>query len=245
MVLGMLVVVSTLLNGCASLGTYNPATNQNEFIVIPTFQEINMGLQMHAQLQKEYTFSNDPVKLQRMKSVALKIAQVSDRQDYKYQFFLIDQDEMNAFTTPGGNIYFFTGLLDSLTSDDQIAFVLAHEVGHCAAKHTIKKYQASMGANIIGSLVIGQLAPEAQNIAKLSTGAALSLAFSAYSRQDEFQADQLGVKYMTLAGYNKKGAVEALQVLEKASKGDMTPLMLKSHPHLKDRIAAVKSETKS
>lgn len=227
------------LSGCASLGTYNAATQRSEFIIVPTSQEVAMGQQSHDKLKKEYTFSNDAKYINRLNKIAQKVSLVSDRQDYQYQFFAVDKDELNAFTTPGGFVYVFTGLMDKM-NDDQLAFVIAHEVGHCAAKHTIKKYQAALGYNLLGSLIIGQLGVETQQLAQLSTGAIMNLAFSAYSRQDEYEADRLGVKYMKLAGFNTNGASESLDVLLQASKGPKVPVILMSHPHLEDRIKSVK-----
>ena len=73
--------------------------------------------------------------------------------------------DINAFTTPGGNVYFFVGLLNKLTTDDQIAAVLAHEIGHCAARHTIKKYQAQLGYNLIGSIIFSQMRDAVREVA--------------------------------------------------------------------------------
>lgn len=232
------------LAGCSSLGTYNTATQKRELIFISTAEEAAMGKQIHSKLLSQYKFSQDENSLARVKRVGTKLVQVSDRQDYSYQFYVIEKDELNAFTTPGGNIYIFTGLLNNLKSDDQLASVLAHEIGHCSAKHTIKKYQAALGYNFIGTLVLNQLGAQSRQIVNLSSGVLMNLVFSAYGRNDEFQADKLGLKYMYLTGYDLKGMAEVFEFLDKESKGDSVPLLLKSHPHLKDRVAAVNQEIK-
>ena len=225
------------LTGCA---TYNAATGRNEFIFISTSEEVEMGKSAHQQLAKEYVFSNDAGKIARLNRIGRRIVQVSDRQDYQYRFFLIKKEDFNAFTTPGGNIYFFEGLFDKL-NDDEVAFVLAHEVGHCAAKHVVKKYQAALGYQMIGSVVLNRIgSPGAQRIAAMSSGALMKLVFSAYGREDEFQADQLGVKYMYLASYDVRGAIDALEVLKQGSDGGSVPLILRTHPYLDDRIDQVR-----
>ncbi len=230
--------------GCASLGSYNAATGQREFIMVPTDQEVTTGEDIHRKLLTEFKLSQDPDKVARIKRIGAKVSQVSDRQDYQYHFFLIEKNEINAFTTPGGNVYFFTGLLDKLHSDDQVAAVLAHEVGHCAARHTVKKFQAALSYNLIGSVLFNSMKVdgEIKHIAALGTDVVMNLVFSAYSRQDELQADRLGIKYMDLAGYHVNAMVETFEILKKESKGPQPPLLLRTHPYIDDRIEAAKKE---
>lgn len=231
------------LIGCA---TYNPATGRNELIFISTASEVSMGQDIHSELSREFKFSTDEGKNIRLRKIGRKLAQVSDRQDYEYSFYLIEKKEFNAFTIPGGKIYMFSGLFDALKSDDEIAAVLAHEIGHCSARHTIKKFQAAMGYNIIGSILLSRVDPQGQmrEILSQGSGAVMSLIFSAYGRQDEYESDRLGIKYMHLAGYKKEAMVATFEALEKESKGDAVPLILRSHPFIKDRIVKVKEEIK-
>ena len=181
-----------------------------------------------------------------MRKIGRKLSQVSDRQDYEYSFYLIDKKEFNAFTIPGGKVYMFSGLFDALNSDDEIAAVLAHEIGHCSARHTIKKFQAAMGYNIVGTILLSQVDPQNQmkEILSQGSGTVMNLIFSAYGRQDEYEADRLGIKYMHLAGYKKEAMIATFETLQKGSKGDSVPLILRSHPFIKDRIEQVKEEIK-
>lgn len=203
-----------------------------------------MGEQLHQKLKTEFKFSEDRQLVTRIKRIGDRIAQVSDRQDYQYHFFVIAKDELNAFTIPGGKVYIFTGLIDKLKTDDAIASVLAHEVGHCAARHTIKKFQAGLTYNMIGTIVFDGLLGQhrARQIAALSTNVVMSLVFSAYSRQDELEADRLGVKYMDLAGYRLDGIIDTFEVLKEGSKGANVPVILRSHPLPETRIVAAKKE---
>ncbi len=237
--MGMIVIGSS---GCASLGTFNPATGRNELLLISTYQEVALGQEVHQTLSEQYQLSTDSAKNARLQRLGQQMASVSDRQDYQYTFFLVDEDQLNAFTTPGGRIYVFTGLMDRLT-DEQLASVLAHEIGHCAAKHTAKKYQSALGYNLIGSLVLGQIASDsARQLASISSGAIMQLVSSSYSRRDEYEADRLAVKYMQRAGYDPKAVIGAFEVLKANSGGSQIPLILRSHPYLDDRITAVKQQ---
>lgn len=239
-----LVFLMVASSGCASLGSYNPATGRRELIFVPTSSEVKMGQQMHGRIVNEYHLATQEPLIKRVDRIGTRIAQVSDRQDYEYRFFVLNKDELNAFTTPGGFVYIFTGLLHRLPGDDAVAAVLAHEIGHCAARHTIKKYQASLGYSFIGNLVLNTVAADAsvKKVATLGTDSLMNLVMSAYSRQDELEADRLAVKYMDLAGFKPEGMVETLEILAKEEKGGGTPLFLRTHPYLKDRIAAVKTE---
>ena len=240
------IICVLFLSGCAAL-TYNPATGRREFIMISTPEEVSLGQAVHQDIVKRYKLSSDKEKIDRINRVGQKLVQVSDRQDFQYHFFLIEENDLNAFTVPGGNIYFYTGLYDKLRTDDQIAAVLAHEIGHCAARHTVKKFQAAMGYDLIGRIVFNEakLGSQAQQIAALGTGTVMNLIFSAYGRQDEYEADRLGVKYMYLAKFDLNGMIETFNVLEKESKGPKIPLILRTHPFVSDRIIAVKKEIQS
>ena len=207
-----------LFTGCASWGTYNPATGRSELILISTPEEIILGNDIHKQLERQYKFSTDTKQVEKIERIGQKVARVSDRQDYGYQFFVVEQDELNAFTVPGGRIYVFSGLIDKLKTEDQIASVFAHEIGHCAARHTIKKFQASMGYSLISSIVLGQVGgSQAQELASMSSNMIMNIVFSAYGRQDEYEADRLGIRYLSLSGYSPSASIESLEILARES----------------------------
>ncbi len=235
------ILMIFILEGCT---TYNPATGRKEFIIIPTSEEVGMGRDIHQKILSQYPLSFHKDLAERIKKIGQRLAQVSDRQDYQYHFYLIEKKELNAFTIPGGHIYIFTGLVEKLHSDSEIAGVLAHEIGHCAARHTIKKFQAAVGYQLIGGLILSQLGQKEQihRIANLSSDAAMQLIFSAYGRKDEFEADRLGLKYLDLAGFELEGMIKTLEVLEQETKDKGPPLILRTHPFLSDRITEVKKE---
>ena len=230
--------------GCASMGSYNAATGHNEFILVSTPEEVAMGQSIQADLAKQYKIldENDS-RVRNLERIGKRLSLISDRQDLAYHFYVINKDDLNAFTIPGGSIYFFTGLLDKLKTDDQIAGVLAHEIGHCAAKHTIKKFQAAMSYDFISRLIFSRFDDGlTKSVASLGTSTVMSLIFSSYSRHDELEADRLAVKYTYLAGFDVEGVIQSFEILEKESKGPQVPVILSSHPYLTDRIEAAKKE---
>ncbi|MDP8265748.1 MAG: M48 family metalloprotease [Candidatus Aceula meridiana] len=230
--------------GCATLGTYNSATERNEIVFLSTSSEVSIGNDLQEKISSEYPLSKDIQKIQRLEGIGRRLAAVSDRQDYEYKFYLVEKDELNAFTIPGGRIYFLTGLFDKLETDDAIAAVVAHEIGHCAARHIAKKFQASLGYSVVSAIAF-QFIPMnngARQIASLSAGAAMTLVFTAFSRKDEYQADALSIKYMYLAGYSLDGIINAFELLERESKGPKVPLWLRTHPYIEDRIKVIKKE---
>ena len=235
-------LVAFLFSGCAGLGAYNPATGKNEVIFLSTKEEIALGRQSHTEFMEEIALSKDSVLWEQINRIGPRLAQVSDRQDYSYQFYLVEGDDLNAFTTPGGNIYVYTGLMRALKTDDRIAGVIAHEIGHCAAKHVAKKFQKALGYNLIYSIALTAAGDGNRQLVESGSGALMKLAFSAYSRKDEYEADRLGVKYTTLAGFNPHGLIEGFQILQSQEQGPQTLTILRTHPQTKDRITALKNE---
>jgi predicted Zn-dependent protease len=224
--------------------TYNAATGRNEFIVLTTPVEVMLGQAIDAQLRTSLSIEDNAAAQARLERIGRRVAQVSERQDYAYHFSLVKDDALNAFTTPGGNIYFNTGLFNKLSSDDEIAGVLAHEIGHCSARHVAKKYQAALGVDLLSGAVLGRVDNElTRRVAAMGVTALTTVALAAYSRQDEFEADRIGVKYMVLAGYNPHGMVNTFEVLAAADSGrEEGWAVLRSHPRIQDRILAVEKE---
>jgi predicted Zn-dependent protease len=234
-------VLGLFFFGCATV--YNPATGKKEFIAISTQEEIAMGKDFHSRLTKEYTLSKDLQKAVRLNKVGLRLAAVSDRKDYEYNFYLVEKDEVNAFTTPGGNIYMFTGLMDKLDSDDALAGVLAHEIGHCAAKHTVKKFQAVLGYNLLAMIALTQIGDDdTRKTTAIGTGVLMTAVFAAYSRGDEYEADHLAIRYMGRAGYDPEALLDVFAVLKEESQKGVSLPIFRTHPHIDERIAKVREE---
>jgi predicted Zn-dependent protease len=166
---------------------------------------------------------------------------VCDRKDIDYNFKVLDDEEVNAFSLPGGFVYVNKGLVDRVANDDELAGVLGHEIGHIVARHSIKKLQAVQGYSLLRALI---------GVASKSAGVgnAADIAFSelmvGYSREDELLADQLGVRYLKLAGYDPNAMITFLEKLQEVNRRKpLTPMnYFKTHPYVPDRIRVVKQE---
>jgi MAF protein len=231
--------LTLFLSGCAS--EYNVVTGKEETFYIDTDKEVQMGQSIAREVAKEYKSAPDPLMQKRVEDIGKKIAAVSDRKEIDYHFGTIDDDEVNAVSLPGGWVYVNKGLIEKVDNDDQLAAVLAHEVGHIVARHSIKKLQAMQTYSIFRILV--GVTPGVSD-----AGNAADLAFTelllGYGREDELLADQLGARYARLAGYNPRGMIEFLKKLQEINR--RKPLQPKSyfktHPYVPDRIRVVKEE---
>ena len=239
--LGLLAAAGILfiLTGCST--EYNLVTKQEEKYYYSTDQEVKMGKSIDRQVTKEYKFSGDPLQLKRVQDIGAKIAAVSDRKEIDYHFQVLDDDTVNAVSLPGGYVYVNTGLLDKISNDDELACILAHEVGHIVARHSIKKLQALQSYSLLRLLVA--VSPVSGDV-----GNAADTAFTqfllGYGREDELLADQLGARYARLAGYDPRGMITFLNKLQDINRR-MPPTersYYKTHPYVPDRIRVVKQE---
>ncbi len=219
---------------------YNLATGQEETLIYDTEKEERVGYAVATQVEKDYKLVDDPALNARLNDILSRIAEVCDRKELVYTIRTIDEKELNAVSLPGGYIYMFKGLTDALKTDDELAAVVAHEVGHITARHSMKRVQASTGMTILQIVTIVGNQPEAA----MGVSAMYATLFTAYSRQDEFQADKLSVRYLQRAGYDPNAIVKVLTLLEEESrkKGPGRLAYFRTHPYIQERIGVVKRE---
>jgi predicted Zn-dependent protease len=176
-----------------------------------------------------------------LQDIGYRVSTFSDRQDLIYYFRIVDDPDFNAFAIPGGFIYVNSGLIDNAT-DDELAGVLGHEIGHLAARHSVKRLQVNLGYQIVMGIAMGVSGQEAIGRA---TDIVFNVASLGYSRRDEFLADKLAVKYARNAGFNPYGMITFFEKLrqEAKNKGEGFRLVfLSSHPPLEERIKNVEKE---
>jgi len=233
------IFLFVVLTGCSH--EYNIVTGKQEAFYYSTDKEVQMGQSISKQLEKEYKEAGDPLMQKRVEDIGEKIAAVSDRKDIDYYFTVLDDDEINAFALPGGYVYVNRGLVEKVDNDDELAAVLAHEVGHIVARHSIKKLQALQTYSILRMLVAA--APQSGEVGAASDAAFTEILLG-YSREDELLADQLGARYTKLAGYNPNAMITFLKKLQDINK--RRPLQprsyFKTHPYVPDRVRVVKQE---
>ena len=230
------LIVSIFLSGCATL--YNPATGKNEFIFINSDTEVAIGNSAAAQITKKHQILRDRILLDRIERIGRRIVKASDRKDIKYSFYVLADKELNAMTLPGGLIYINRGLMDIL-NDDELAYVIAHEVGHTAARHIAKKIQANMAYQLILTVAFAGSGLEGNNTQNIATGVdtIYNLIGLSYSRKDEYEADRLAVKYAFKAKFDPYASLKALEKIKEAEGPDWKIMKyFRTHPYVQDRI---------
>lgn len=223
--------------GCAT----NPVTGKSEFSVISEKDEITLGAQAYngaiAEFGGEY---NDPVLAAYVNDVGQGLAKVSHRPNLPYEFTVVGSSIMNAFALPGGKIVITTGLLAKFENEAEIAGVLGHEIGHVTARHAARMISRAYLFQIpliVGSIYADRKGKGEELVALSSVG--LALLQLKYSRDQESQSDELGMEYAVKAGYNPKGVVELLEVLQSAHEKEPSALegMLMTHPLTSSRVS--------
>jgi predicted Zn-dependent protease len=159
------------------------------------------------------------------------MAAVSERPSLPWSFHIVDDEMVNAFAVPGGRIYVTRGLLAHLTSEADLAGVLGHEIGHVTARHSVSALsrELAIGLGAAVGLALLDVGEAGEEVASLGLG----LMFLKFSRTQEQQADQLGVRYVQRAGLDPHGVVNALRRLQEVSQaygGGGSPVWLATHP---------------
>jgi predicted Zn-dependent protease len=224
---------------CISI--YNPATERKEFILIDTDSEVYLGKLMANQINHNNKISKNLSLNKRLQRIGQRVAMVSHRNNIEYHFFIIEHKDLNAFALPGGFIYVHKAVMD-IATDDELACVLAHEIAHVAARHSVKKLQAALGYQIIMSLAF-------KRVSSRDLYRVIDIFFNivslGYSRADERLADRLAVRYSYRAGYNPEGMISFFKKLKAQAEKrgqNYNLIFLSSHPPLDERINNVRKE---
>lgn len=240
-------VLLCIVTGCA----VNPVTGEKEIMLFSDAQEVNLGQNADPDIRWQFGgLYNDPKVTAYVNGVGQKAAAVSHRSNIKYHFAVVDSSVANAFALPGGFIYITRGLLVRLDNEAQLAAVLGHEIAHVTARHGIKRLQTTLGFNILLAIVdqVAAAGSEGYRQRRGFVKAASTIAYGTvalgYSRDNEFQADELGTIYARGAGYNPKGMVQLLGVLKSMHSREPSWIekYLMSHPPATERIGAVETQ---
>ena len=230
------VLLASLAASCAT----NPATGQRQLSFVSEEREIAMGRENDAEIRKEMGSYDDRALQDYVTSVGMKLAVNSERANLPWHFTVVDVPAINAFALPGGYIYITRGILPYLDDESQLAGVLGHEIGHVTARHSVSQQSKSTLAQI--GIIGGALfAPGGAQLAQAGS-VGLGALFLKYGRDDEAQADQLGVRYATRAGWDPAGVPRMLVTLgriEEASDSKGVPNWLQTHPPADDRVQRV------
>lgn len=218
--------------GCASTA---------EFFAPSDAQLIPMAAQAWEETKKETPISNDRAANAMMQRMGPKIANAAGVYDSGWEFVVFDSEEKNAFVLPGGKVGFYKGLIDFTDNEDQVAAVLGHEVAHVTRRHAALRagqQQATALGLALGSVAVGasSISNDQKNAAMAIMGAGATVGIILpFSRQNELEADVIGVDYMHTAGYDVTQSVALWQKMGAASQGRPTEWM-STHPNPETRV---------
>ena len=239
LLIGLALVSFAVIKYCSS-SQYNEILGENQHISISVDQEIALGLQSAPQMAQQYGGLHPDQRAQEyVDQVGNKLVNntVARSTEYKYDFHLLaDPKTVNAFALPGGQVFITAALFSRLETEDQLAGVLGHEVGHVVARHGAERIakqeltQGITGAAVIASGDYGT-AQAAQMIAGLIS--------MKYGREQELQSDDLGVRFMYQSGYDPNALVGVMRILEEASGGQRQPEFFSTHPSPENRVERI------
>jgi predicted Zn-dependent protease len=219
-----------------------PITGRSQLLLIPEGTEMQLGLTSYADILKKSRVSQDPALNEQVTRVGRRIADATGRTDYQWEFKVIDDKQANAFCLPGGKVAVYTGILPITQDDAGLAAVLGHEAAHAIARHAGERISQQIAVQ--GGLVATQAALARGDsrtsqlmTAALGAGATVGLLLP-WSRQQESEADRLGLIYMAKAGYHPAAARD-LWARMAAQGGPRQPEFLSTHPAPQTRIAQI------
>jgi predicted Zn-dependent protease len=203
-------------------------------------EEVRISREFRREAKRHFKFVNHPEAERYVDRMGRRILAAMGPQPFDYRFFVVDENQLNAFAVPGGSIYVFAGLIERAKSTDELAGVLGHEIVHIKARHMARSSgpDAISVLSLLSMVLLARTGSGAQAAGMVGQAVAATRQ-AAYSRQLEMEADTLGARYMAAAGYDPKGAIAFLRTLdqERALNPIDVPAYIMSHPITQERVA--------
>lgn len=228
----------------------NPVTGEKQHISISTDQEIRLGLESAPEMAREMggeLSSTDPRTAEVQRIGALIVTHTdAATSPWKFKFHLLaDTQTINAFALPGGQVFITLGLLNKLQTEAQLAGVLSHEIGHVLERHSAQQ----MAKSQLGQMFVvaaGTAASDPNNPggftnATMIAGVVNHMFQLRYSRHDESEADQWGLKLMTQTGFDPRAMIEVMEILKASGGKEHGPEIFQTHPNPDLRIQQIKA----
>jgi predicted Zn-dependent protease len=220
----------------------NPITGEKQHVSLTPDQEIALGRKLAPQMAAQFGGTSTSEQRDAVRRVGAKVVAQSAaaRAAYQYTFHLLaDAKTVNAFALPGGQIFITEALLRLLEREDELAAVLGHEVGHVLARHSAEHLaKQQLTRRIIGAVAVGSGSYDTAQLAQLAG----SLINMKHGRDDEIEADVLGLRLTREAGYDPRAMISVMQKLEKASGGSRQPEFASTHPSPANRIQRIREQ---
>jgi len=245
LLIGVVMAVVALFSYFTS-SVYNPVTGENQYVSITERQEIALGLQSAPQMAQQYGGLHPDQSAQQLvdrvgRSVVARSA--AAQSGYPFDFHLLaDPQTVNAFALPGGQVFLTAGLLKRLETEGQLAGVLGHEVGHVVARHSAQHIaQQELTQGLTGAVILSTYDPDNPASGKTAAIAAIigNLVNLKFGREDELQSDQLGVRFMSEAGYDPRSLIGVMRILDQASGGSQQAEFFSTHPNPENRMRRI------
>jgi len=225
---------------------YNPVTGQDQYITITEEQEIALGIQAAPEMAAQFgglePDEDYQVAIDYIGNYLIENS-VAAESNYPFEFHVLaDQNTVNAFALPGGQIFITKALIDSMETEGQIAGVIAHEIVHVLARHSAERIaEAQLAEGLTGALVLATYDPDNPNSMATAQVAMLisQLVQMKFGREDEITSDVLGVEIMAQAGYDPRSMVDVMRILEEASGEGPGVEFFSTHPSPDNRIGMI------
>jgi predicted Zn-dependent protease len=218
------------------------ASSVGALTLVSVEQEIAIGKQTHAQIRKQTPEVTDPAVVRYVRDVTRRLARAADGPKYPYSVAVADSREINAFALPGGPVWIHRGVLEKATNESQVASVLAHEVAHIASRHAARqlttaamtRWSLSLLSSLLGNV-------GGAGGAQVAAGFLASGAFLKFNRDEEREADRVGLALMSRAGWDGRGMAEMFEILRKEAGRNPSSVeaFFSSHPSPQERITDV------
>jgi predicted Zn-dependent protease len=221
----------------------NPVTGRRQIVLVSETQEIAMGRESDREARQQYGIAESEALQNYIETVGRKLVKVSHRPNLEWHFTVVDSPVVNAFAIPGGYVYITRGILAYLSNEAELAGVMGHEIGHVTARHSVsqitKEQLAQIGLGVGGAIspVFGQFGNMAQS--------GLGLVFLRFTRDDEREADRLGIEYAARSAYDPRQVSNFFEVLGRMSAAgdrETIPGWLSTHPDPPERVQATRRE---
>ncbi len=226
--------------GCASA----PYTGRSQLILISEDQERSLGFSAYQSLVKKEKVVRGTAASEMLERVGSRIAAAADRPDYDWEFVLIENDQVaNAFALPGGKVFVYTGILEYTKNEAGLATVVGHEIAHVLARHGAERMSIGLLSQIGETALVAAVnsqSPTAVRAFQSAYGIAANIGvILPYSRQQEYEADRIGLILMAKAGYDPHAALDFWERMSRSAQGPKPPPFLSTHPTDEARIKKI------
>lgn len=238
--IGAAIVIFGIIKFCSS-AEENPYTGETQYLDLSAEEEIALGTQSTPVMLDEYGGLHPDAGAQRtVKAVGQRLVQnsIASSAPYEFRFYLLaDPNTINAFALPGGPVFITQALYSKLQNEDQLAGVLAHEIGHVIGRHSAEQMaQQGFTNTILTGVAVGSDSYEATQAAAVFA----NLVNMKYGRGDELESDNLGVKIMLDSGYDPEALIGVMEILKSAAGPNRVPEFQSTHPDPENRIEKIR-----